>query len=178
MRRRHDVGVNLRPLLVVGGVVALVGAVGVACGSSSALTANTLTANTLSPTTQSPSVVSAPSSTSGAQVPLTTNVMVLPVTTLAHGSSVDSIKVTKCYTNATAGHGGQMLIKARSSDLSARLFAFRPDGSLIGEVENATSKRYGGTVFAYTPTDPIEVTIKSTSGGSITVRTTPFQAEN
>ncbi len=164
----------------------LLGAVGVACGNNSATTANTLTAlsptlpATTRPATTLPATTAstASESTSGAQVPLTTNVMVLPVTTLAHGSSVDSIKVTKCYTNATAGHGGQMLIKARSSDLSARLFAFRPDGSLIGEVENATSKRYGGTVFAYTPTDPIEVTIKSTSGGSITVRTTPFQAEN
>ena len=169
----------------------LLGAVGVACGNNSATTANTLTAlsptlpATTRPATTLPATTlpattasTASESTSGAQVPLTTNLMVLPVTTLAHGSSVDSIKVTKCYTNATAGHGGQMLIKARSSDLSARLFAFRPDGSLIGEVENATSKRYGGTVFAYTPTDPIEVTIKSTSGGSITVRTTPFQAEN
>lgn len=90
------------------------------------------------------------------------------------GTQVDSIKVSKCYCNATPTSGGQMLIKASSSDATARLFAYRPDGSLIGEVQNGGGSRYGGTVMPYQPYDPIYVTIISTSGGSITVPTTPF----
>ena len=87
------------------------------------------------------------------------------------GAKVDSIKVSKCYCNSA----GQMLIKASSSDATARLFAYRPDGTLIGEVQNGGGSRYGGTVMPWQPDDPIFVTIISTSGGSITVPTTPFQ---
>ena len=89
--------------------------------------------------------------------------------------SVDTIKVTTCYTNATAGTGGQMLIKASNSDTTARLFAYRPDGTLIGEVQNGGGSRYGGTVMPYIPYDPIYVTIRSSSGGSIDGPTTPFR---
>ena len=71
--------------------------------------------------------------------------------------------------------GGQMLIKAASSNPTARLFAYRPDGSLIGEVQNGGGSRYGGTVMPYQPYDPGTVTIKSSAGGSTTVPTTPFQ---
>lgn len=87
------------------------------------------------------------------------------------GSQVDSIKVSKCYINSA----GEMLIKASSSDASARLFAYRPDGTLIGEVQNGGGSRYGGTVMPYQAYDPVYVTIVSTSGGSVTVPTTPFQ---
>ncbi|MBI3414403.1 MAG: hypothetical protein HY043_03640 [Verrucomicrobia bacterium] len=87
------------------------------------------------------------------------------------GTSVDTIKVSKCYCNSA----GQMLIKAASSDATARLFAYRPDGTLIGEVQNGGGSRYGGTVMPWQPYDPIYVTIRSSSGGSITVPTTPFQ---
>jgi hypothetical protein len=62
-----------------------------------------------------------------------------------------------------------------SSDASARLFAYRPDGTLIGEVQNGGGSRYGGTVMPIQFYDPANVTIKSSSGGSITVPTTPFQ---
>jgi len=89
--------------------------------------------------------------------------------------AVDTIKVTKCYTNATADSGGQMLIKASSSDTTVRLFAYRPDGTLMGEVQNGGGSRYGGTVMPWQPYDPVNVTIRSSSGGSITVPTTPFQ---
>ena len=89
--------------------------------------------------------------------------------------SLDTIKVTKAYTNATPDSGGEMLIKASSSDTTARLFAYRPDGVLICEVQNGGGSRYGGTVmpwqFVYSPS----ITIVSTSGGTITVPTTPFQ---
>ena len=92
------------------------------------------------------------------------------------GVKVDSLKVSKCYCNATiAAGGGEMLIKASSSDVTAHLYAYRPDGSYIGEVQNGGGSRYGGTVMPWQPYDPGTVTIISSSGGSITVPTTPFQ---
>ncbi|GAA2156836.1 hypothetical protein FHX52_4310 [Humibacillus xanthopallidus] len=91
---------------------------------------------------------------------------------------VDHIRVDKCWTNATASSGGQLLISADSSDRQARLLAYRQDGTLIGEVQNGGGQRYGGTVFAYEPTDPLTVTIMSSSGGRVTVATTPFRPEN
>jgi len=90
----------------------------------------------------------------------------------------DRIEVGKCWTNATATTGGQLLISATSSNRSARLLAYRADGTLIGEVHNGGGQRYGGTVFAYQPTDPGPVTIRSSAGGSVTVPTTPFRIEN
>lgn len=98
----------------------------------------------------------------------------IPATMFASGGGtpkVDAIKVSKCFINS----GGEMLIKASSSDAAARLFAYRPDGSLIGEVQNGGGSRYGGTVMPYQAYDPVNVTIVSTSGGSSTVPTTPFQ---
>ena len=92
------------------------------------------------------------------------------------GVKVDSLKVSKYYCNATvAAGGGEMLIKASSSDATAHLYAYRPDGSYIGEVQNGGGSRYGGTVMPWQPYDPGTVTIISSSGGSITVPTTPFQ---
>ena len=91
------------------------------------------------------------------------------------GVKVDDIRVSKCYTNATATSGGEMLIKASSSDPTARLFAYRPDGTLQGEVQNGGGSRYGGTVMGFVPYDPGSMIIRSSSGGSITVPTTPFQ---
>ena len=88
--------------------------------------------------------------------------------------NVDTIKVSKCYTNATLTGGGQMLIKAASSDANATLYAYRPDGSLIGWVQNGGGSRYGGTVMPWQPFDPVWVTIRSSSGGSVTVPTGPF----
>lgn len=102
----------------------------------------------------------------------------VPGTLQTTRSSVDVIEVTKSYTNATASSGGQMLIKAKSSDPTARLLAYRPDGTLIGEIQNGGSNRYGGTVIAYQPHDPVKVTIRSSAGGTTTVPTTPFQADN
>ncbi|MBI3414405.1 MAG: hypothetical protein HY043_03650 [Verrucomicrobia bacterium] len=86
-------------------------------------------------------------------------------------TTVDTIKVTKCYYDAPTG---QMLIKASSSDTTARLFAYRPDGSYAGEVQNGGGNRYGGTPVAGSATNPGSMTIKSSSGGNITVPTTPF----
>jgi uncharacterized repeat protein (TIGR01451 family) len=94
------------------------------------------------------------------------------VTVQVKTPATDTIKVTKAYTNADIG-GIEMLVKASSSDTTARLFAYGSDGTLIGEVQNGGGSRYGGTVLlslVYYPT----ITIRSSSGGSITVPTTPF----
>lgn len=93
-------------------------------------------------------------------------------------SSVDTIEVSKCYTNATDHSAGQMLIKAHSSDPSARLLAYRPDGAVIGEIQNGDSSRYGGTVISYQPRDPVNVTVWSSAGGTTTVPTAPYPADN
>jgi hypothetical protein len=87
-------------------------------------------------------------------------------------ANVDTIKVSKCYYDAPTG---QMLIKASSSDSTAHLYAFLPSGAYLGEVQNGGGSRYGGTVMPYWPVDPVTMTIRSSSGGSITVPTTPFQ---
>ncbi len=87
-------------------------------------------------------------------------------------AKVDSIKVSKCYYDVPTG---QMLIKASSSDATAHLYAYRPDGTYQGEVQNGGGSRYGGTVMGYIPYNPGSMTIKSSSGGTITVPTTPFQ---
>jgi hypothetical protein len=103
----------------------------------------------------------------------------VPVSLLASGGGgagggssvkVDSIKVSKCYCN-----GSEMLIKASSSDPTAHLYAYRPDGTYQGEVQNGGGSRYGGTVMGFVPYDPGSMVIISSSGGSITVPTTPFQ---
>lgn len=88
------------------------------------------------------------------------------------GSRVDTIKVSKCYymSGATA-----MLIKASSSDPTAQLYAFLPDGTYLGEIQNGGGSRYGGTVVIYYGPDPVYIHILSTSGGSIDAPTTPFQ---
>jgi len=96
-------------------------------------------------------------------------------TTQVQSQSVDTITVTKAYTNATPGTGGEMLIKASSSDSSALLSAYRPDGTYIGQVQNGGGSRYGGTVMPYQFSYSATVTIRSSSGGTITVPTTPFQ---
>ena len=87
-------------------------------------------------------------------------------------TKVDTIKVTKCFYDVPTG---QMLIKASSSDPSASLYAYLPSGKYQGEVQNGGGSRYGGTVMGYIASDPHFVTISSSSGGSITVPTTPFQ---
>ena len=85
---------------------------------------------------------------------------------------VDSIKVSKCYYDAPTG---QMLIKASSSDVTAHLYAYRPDGTFQGEVQNGGGSRYGGTVMGWIPYDPFYMVIISSSGGSVVAPTTPFQ---
>ena len=88
-------------------------------------------------------------------------------------TNVDSIKVTKCYYDVDSG---QMLIKASSSDVTAHLYVYLPDRTYKGEVQNGGGNRYGGTPLGYIPhKDPGTIIIVSSSGGSISVPTTPFQ---
>jgi len=98
-------------------------------------------------------------------------------TTTTQTPKVDSVKVSKAYTGAdlSGGPGYQMLIKASSSDTSATLYAYRPDGSLIGWVQNGGGSQYGGTVMPWQSVYSASITVQSSSGGSITVPTTPFQ---
>jgi hypothetical protein len=86
---------------------------------------------------------------------------------------VDSIKVTKCE-YAVTGAYVELLLKASSSDVSARLYAYLPSGALLGAVQNGGGSRYGGDVFV-TLKVPASITFKSSSGGVITVPTVPFQ---
>jgi hypothetical protein len=91
------------------------------------------------------------------------------------GNSTDTIKVSKCFTNATATSFGELLIKASSSNVSAHLYAFRPDGTYQGELQNGGGSRYGGTVMPYLPYDPGFMIIVSSAGGTVIAPTTPFQ---
>ena len=87
-------------------------------------------------------------------------------------AKVDSIKVTKCF--YMPGATG-MLVKAASSDVSARLFAYLPDGTYLGELQNGGGSRYGGTVLIAPSYDPGYVVVVSSSGGTTAAPTTPFQ---
>ena len=84
----------------------------------------------------------------------------------------ETIKVTKCFFMPGASAS---LIKASSTNSAAHLYAYLPNGEFWGEVQNGGGGKYGGSVMGYIPNDPINVTIKSSSGAEITVPTTPFQ---
>ena len=88
-------------------------------------------------------------------------------------SSVDSIKVAKAEFFDQGG-AVELLVSAVSSDLTAHLYLYDPSGVYLGEVQNGRGGRYGGSVFVTTYI-PATLTIKSSSGGAVTVATTPFQ---
>jgi len=95
-----------------------------------------------------------------------------PKSASGSGGGGETIKVSKCYYDAPTG---EMLIKASSPNTSARLFAYRPDGTYQGEVQNGGGSRYGGTVMGWIPYDPGYMTIVSSAGASVNAPTTPFQ---
>jgi hypothetical protein len=68
----------------------------------------------------------------------------------------------------------ELLINASSSNSSAHLYAYLPDGTYLGEVQNGGGGRYGGTVFV-TLHIPATITIISSAGGSTTVPCVPGQ---
>ena len=113
------------------------------------------------------------------------SVMTKPITASASGGSgsggggggtttgVDTIKVNKCYYFDTGSYC-ELLLQAVSSDSSAHIYAYLPDGTYLGEVQNGGGGRYGGTVLG-TYHVPASITFISSSGGSITVATQPMQ---
>ena len=88
-------------------------------------------------------------------------------------TGVDTIKVSKCYYFDTGSYI-ELLINASSSNSSAHLYAYLPDGTYLGQVQNGGGGQYGGTVFV-TLYIPASITIISSSGGSITVPCVPGQ---
>jgi hypothetical protein len=88
-------------------------------------------------------------------------------------SQVDTINVNKCYYAPVGGYV-ELLLQAVSSDSSAHIYAYLPDGTYLGEVQNGGGGRYGGTVFG-SYYIPASITFISSSGGSITVATAPMQ---
>ncbi len=133
-------------------------------------------------TTPRPSTTAAPPSSSAPPAPAPTapapGIPSLPPLTPAPGSRPDVVQIEKCWTNATSSVGGPMLIKARSSDARARLFAFRPDGTFLAELQNGGGNKYGGNVINNTPSNPGSCVVRSSAGGTATAPTAPFQAEN
>ena len=91
------------------------------------------------------------------------------------GGNAETIKISKCFFSPMGGGSTycEMLIKASSTNGSARLFAYNQAGSYIGEVQNGAGGRYGGSVFVQ-PTIPTLVTIVSTTGASASAVPTPF----
>lgn len=146
----------------------LAGSLLCACAGSGAAPQGSAAVASASPAATAPlSRTSVPAAPKGSAAPAT-----------GSRPQADVVVVAKCYTNATTTGSGQLLIKARSSDGTARLFAYRPGGGLIGEVQNSGSNRYQGTVFANEPNNPVRVTIRSSAGGEVTVPTTPFVVDN
>jgi hypothetical protein len=88
-------------------------------------------------------------------------------------TTVDSIKVSKCYYFDTGSYV-ELLINASSSNSSAHLSAFLPDGTYLGEVQNGGGGRYGGTVFV-TLKIPSDIIIKSSAGGIVDAPCVPGQ---
>src|ERR1044071_2750340 len=80
-------------------------------------------------------------------------------------TGVDTIKVQKCYYFDTGSYV-ELLLMASSSNSSAHLYAYLPDGTYLGEVQNGGGGQYGGTVFV-TLYIPATITIRSCSGGTI-----------
>jgi hypothetical protein len=88
-------------------------------------------------------------------------------------TTVDTIKVSKCYYFDTGSYV-ELLINAGSSNSSAHLYAFLPDGTYLGEVQNGGGGRYGGTVFV-TLKIPSDIIIISSAGGIVDAPCVPGQ---
>ena len=91
------------------------------------------------------------------------------------GGSTETIKIDKCFFQQMSAGSTycQMLIKAGSTNGNAHLYAYNQTGMYIGEVQNGSGGRYGGTVFI-TPVIPTLVTIVSSSGASASTVPGPF----
>ena len=90
----------------------------------------------------------------------------------ARTASISNLSPTELR-NKVGGYV-ELLLQAVSSDSNAHLYAYLPDGTYLGEVQNGGGGRYGGTVFG-SYYIPATITFISSSGGSITVPTSPMQ---
>ena len=90
------------------------------------------------------------------------------------GGSTETIRVSKCEYAPLTGYI-EMLIKASSSNTSAHLYAYLPTGAYLGEVQNGSGGRYGGTVFVTYYPIPQYITIVSSAGARINAPTTLYQ---
>lgn len=94
-------------------------------------------------------------------------------TSTGGGSSSSKVDVIKVGKNSYTAGACELLVSAASSDVTAHLYLYAQSGTYLGEVQNGRGGRYGGNVFV-TCTDPVTLTINSTSGGTVTVATVPF----
>ena len=88
-------------------------------------------------------------------------------------TTVDTIKVSKCFYFDT-GSDVELLINASSSNSSAHLYVFLPNGTYLGEVQNGGGGRYGGMVFV-TLKIPSDIIIVSSAGGIVDAPGVPGQ---
>jgi len=88
-------------------------------------------------------------------------------------TTVDTIKVSKCYYFDTGSYV-ELLLNASSSNSSAHLYAYLPNGTYLGEVQNGGGGRYGGTVFV-TLGIPSDIIIISSAGGIVDAPCVPGQ---
>jgi hypothetical protein len=89
------------------------------------------------------------------------------------GATIDTIKVIKCEYAVTQAYV-ELLISASSSNSGASLYAFLPNGTYLGQVQNGAGGRYGGTVFI-TLFVPDSIILKSSAGGIIDAPCVPYQ---
>ena len=85
-------------------------------------------------------------------------------------SRTDRVTIVRCM---YAAANKTVLITAKSSDSRATLEAYTPSGKHLGWVQNGGGARYGGTVF-WVGGDPKSIAIKSSSGGEVVAKTTPY----
>ncbi|MFL5340942.1 MAG: hypothetical protein ACJ8F7_12415 [Gemmataceae bacterium] len=87
------------------------------------------------------------------------------------GGNVETIRVNHCEYAAVAPGYVELLISASDSN-GAALYAYLPNGQLLGQV--FAGGQYGGSVFL-TGFVPNTITIVSSTGAHVTVPCDPFQ---
>ena len=84
------------------------------------------------------------------------------------------IRVGRCQ-YAVSGAYVEILVDASSSAPGARLFAYLPDGTYLGEVLDGGREPGIGTVFVVAGI-PISITLRSSVGASLIVPCVPYAA--
>lgn len=86
------------------------------------------------------------------------------------GGGTETIKVSKCYYI----QNGYVLVKASSTNTSAHIYLYLPNGQFLGETQNGGGQRYGGSSH-YVGYDPGYITFVSSAGARLDAPTAPFQ---